>query len=130
MNIGMFIAATSAVNAYFIPSFYLFVLYAILRDNETLKSVGLPTGQYLQQYVALFFSLAYVSTVIVAVIGSLNGMRWIKSIYERDKNGDIEMDQKGNPIKKKNDDPDVNGPAVYISIILTFFTYFLMILIG
>ena len=57
-------------------------------------------------------------------------MRWIKSIYERNSNGEIKMDDKGNPIKKKNDDPDVNGPAVYISVILTVFTYLLMLLIG
>lgn len=86
INIGMVIATIGAVNAYLIPCFYLFVLYAILRTNDTLKYLQdtYNLNQYLQTYVALFFSLIYVGTVLVAIGGSLNGNRWIKEIYEYD----------------------------------------------
>lgn len=86
INIGMVIATIGAVNAYLIPCFYLFVLYAILRTNDTLKYLQDTYGlhQYLQTYVAMFFSLIYVGTVLVAIGGSLNGNRWIKEIYEYD----------------------------------------------
>jgi hypothetical protein len=131
MNIGMLIAAVSSVNAYFIPSFYLFILYAILRNNETLLYIETTysfSDHYLQEYVALAFSLLYVATVVVCIGGSLNGNRWIKEIYKYDEKGEIKMDNKGNPVKLRNG--GVNGPAIHISRIMAFFTYFLMLLIG
>lgn len=39
ITIGMVIAAVGSINAYLIPCFYLFVMYAILRTNDTLKYV-------------------------------------------------------------------------------------------
>lgn len=126
MNLNMFIAAINFLNAYLIPCFYLFILYCIVRNNETL---ALIPGEYFQTYLALILCALYVGTVVAAVGGSLNGMRWIKETKEevvRNSNGAIRTDKDGKPIKRKY---DVNGPAIHISRIIGFFTYLLMLLI-
>ena len=84
ITIGMVIAMIGAANAYLIPCFYLFILYAILRTNATLQYIQdtyMNGSIALQQYCSLFFAVLYVGTVIVAIGGSLNGNRWIKETY-------------------------------------------------
>lgn len=130
ITIGMIVAAIGSINAFLIPCFYLFILYAILNTNDTLKYVQdtyLNGSTALQDYVSLFFSVLYVGTVVAAIGGSLNGNRWIKETYEYDEHGEVVKDSKGNPESRKT---AINGPAIHISRIIAFYTYFLMILIG
>lgn len=130
MNLGMLIAAINFANAYLIPCFYLFILYSIVRNNETLAMIDADSNtQYLQRYLALGLCSLYVGTVLAAVGGSLNGMRWIKEtkeVYVYNQNGSMRKDRNGEYVKRK---VDVNGPAIHISRIIGFFTYLLMILI-
>lgn len=69
--------------------------------------------------------------MVAAIGGSLNGNRWIKEAYEYDEKGEVKMKSKKGedpvPVTRKD---AINGPAIHISRIIAFFTYFLMLLIG